>query len=155
VNLGNRLVVFEDRFGHRVERVLYGETLVLGEGLEQRLPDALPDDAERQAVIVVAPGCAQRRRQDPVVGLPKRRVLVAEKSAEGRMAALQHQQIPQTGVNGDAVPRSTHDRRTLVVARPSERLPLRFLADRQPLPRTLGDLDARSRHGPVAPEKVR
>jgi hypothetical protein len=86
----------EDRGGHRVQRLLQRAAVQRREPLQRGAPrvgEGTVPPAVRDGHGAVTPPRPHRRAQDPLLGLPQRRVGVDDEAGELRPRCLEHEQI--------------------------------------------------------------
>ncbi len=102
----------EGRRAHRVERLLHGETLMLGESFEQGAANSRMRLVPVDTCIRVNPSSREHRGHDPIGGVLKRRVPVAEETAEGRSGRLEQEQIVDARHHAQSAARAVDSART-------------------------------------------
>src|SRR5258706_118793 len=132
-------------FSHRIKRLLHRFAPVGGERLDERGSDRGPH-REIRKTSRVAPGGRDRRCQNAIASLGKRRVLVARKPGKRGGSRFQDHQTAETGGHGSASRVARHHRRPLLAAGARKRMRMRPTAGRQPLPWVLSDVDPDERH---------
>ena len=89
----------EHCLSHGVQRVLNRLAVVLGEGVEQRLPHRAPRRTEVDVERSVPPRRRQRCGEQPVACFRQRREFVAWKAGERGVRRFQDRQIGDAGVD--------------------------------------------------------
>src|SRR5262249_13918077 len=94
LDLRDLRVLLQYRFTHAVKGLLQRITVDLRELLEQQQLDLVVRLVPIDLGVVVAPACDQRRREDAIVRLRQRRVLVLQEPVELGPGRLQYDEIP-------------------------------------------------------------
>ncbi len=109
-------MIIQYRLTHCVERMLHRQTVVLGKGFKDGLPDTCPQLFSRRFRIRVPPICFDRCAEYAVIGFGRKCVIVFEEAGEARPSRLYHRQILESRLNRCFVARHPDRSRALLTA---------------------------------------
>ena len=128
----------QSRRAHRVQRMLDRSAVVRRERVKQRRADPLARGKIRRA-RTIRPRRRHRGREDAVVGLRKRRELVAGEAGKPGVCRLQHHEIGHARGHDGGAARVAHDEGgPLLTSRLNERMRVGAATGRQALPPLFG-----------------
>src|SRR4029077_16905064 len=110
---------------------------------------------KRRRAVTIPPVCRNGRREDAILGLAKRGVLVARIAGERRASRLEDEQFFDASDESRLLATLERDARdTKLAARALEGVVMRHVADDKPSPAVLLDRNARRVGGGAGAEKV-
>ena len=99
--------------------------------------------SNRRSSASVEPVGLEHRGQDPVGGVRKRRVAIAQEPAKGRVGRLEQEQIVEARLDAQAAPRAHDGAGSRLASLAAEGMGMLAAVDANPLQRLLGQADGR------------